>query len=118
MELLHQMLQGTECVAIYAIAGMGGVGKTELAIQYAQTYQKSYQGGICWLQAQKQSMGYQILIFAKVQLGLALPIHLEVLLQKLQEVQLGLKSPENRKNLSVFTKFLEFKNLPLHLVLG
>lgn len=99
MELLHQMLQGTECVAIYAIAGMGGVGKTELAIQYTRTYQKSYQGGICWLQAQKQSMGYQILIFAKVQLGLALPIHLEVLLQKLQEVQLGLKSPENRKNL-------------------
>ena len=99
MELLHQMLQGTECVAIYVIAGMGGVGKTELAIQYTRTYQKSYQGGICWLQAQKQSIGYQVLIFAKVQLGLALPIHLEVLLQKLKEVQLGLKSPGNPKKL-------------------
>lgn len=32
LQLLHQKLQEKNCVAISAIAGMGGVGKTELAI--------------------------------------------------------------------------------------
>jgi len=81
MELLHQMLQGTECVAIYAIAGMGGIGKTELAIQYARTYQKTYQGGICWLQAQEQNVGDQILDFA-VEIGLNPPKNIDDILQR------------------------------------
>jgi hypothetical protein len=83
MELLHQMLQGTECVAIYAIAGMGGVGKTELAIQYAQTYQKNYQGGICWFQAQEQDVGDQILDFA-VQIGLDVPKEVDNTIQRVR----------------------------------
>jgi hypothetical protein len=49
---LHDLLQGNAQVAITAaVIGMGGVGKTELAIQYAREYLTTYQGGICWLPA-------------------------------------------------------------------
>lgn len=48
---LHDRLQQNNRAVISAIAGMGGVGKTELAIQYALTYQQRYPGGVCWLSA-------------------------------------------------------------------
>lgn len=49
---LHDLLQENAQVAITAaVIGMGGVGKTELAIQYAREQLKTYQGGVCWLPA-------------------------------------------------------------------
>ncbi len=78
---LHTQLQGGNLVAISAIAGMGGVGKTELAIQYAKAYKNVYCGGICWLFAREISIGSQITSFAQSQLGLTIPSGLE----KLQE---------------------------------
>jgi hypothetical protein len=73
LETLHQKLQRTDCVAISAIAGMGGVGKTELTIQYALAHRETYQGGICWLQAREQDVGTQIVNFTQVHLGLNPP---------------------------------------------
>jgi len=35
LEKLHKQVQATATVAISAISGMGGIGKTELALQYA-----------------------------------------------------------------------------------
>jgi tetratricopeptide (TPR) repeat protein len=49
---LHDLLQENSKVAITAaVVGMGGVGKTELAIQYAREHLNTYQGGVCWLPA-------------------------------------------------------------------
>ena len=49
---LHKLLQENAQVAIAAaVTGMGGVGKTELAIQYARENLSTYQGGVCWLPA-------------------------------------------------------------------
>lgn len=72
---LHEQLQQTDRVAISAIAGMGGIGKTELALQYAQLHWhlQTYPGGICWLRAQDADLGVQVVEFAKSQLGLQPP---------------------------------------------
>ncbi len=67
---LHQQLQENERVAVSAIAGMGGVGKTELALQYALRYKQTYQGGICWLQARGVDVGTQIVQFGRSRLQL------------------------------------------------
>lgn len=51
---------------------MGGIGKTELALQYVREYwKKSYPGGVCWLEARDQDIVTQILDFA----GAHLDIH-------------------------------------------
>ncbi len=51
---------------------MGGVGKTELALQYAIKHRESYQGGICWLLA-LQDVGLNIVKFARTHLDLNPP---------------------------------------------
>lgn len=70
MPQLHQMLQQDHHVAVSAIIGMGGVGKTELALQYAVKYQQSYPGGICWLSARGLNVGNQIVQFGRSLLNL------------------------------------------------
>ena len=77
LERLHQQLQDSARVAVSAIAGMGGVGKTELALQYASKYKQYYPAGICWLQARGVDLGAQIIEFAQSQLGLNPPEYLK-----------------------------------------
>ncbi|MHC5862609.1 NB-ARC domain-containing protein, partial [Nostoc sp.] len=77
LQLLHQKLQEKNCVAISAIAGMGGVGKTELAIKYALDHQKDYSGGICWLRAKDKNIGEQIVNFTQNHLGLKIPDYIK-----------------------------------------
>jgi tetratricopeptide (TPR) repeat protein len=81
LKRLHEKIQQKDCVAICAVAGMGGVGKTELAIQYALFQKEAYQGGICWLQARNQDIGIQVVNFVKAHLALTPPDHLDLLNQ-------------------------------------
>jgi len=72
---LHEQLQRNECIAITAISGMGGIGKTELALQYAIAHFQlsNYPGGICWLRARDQEIATQVIRFAQENLNLTLP---------------------------------------------
>jgi NB-ARC domain len=51
LEQLDQIFKSRGQVAIAAVAGMGGLGKTELAIQYARGYAHNYPRGVLWLGA-------------------------------------------------------------------
>ncbi len=78
LEILHQQLQENERVAVSAIAGMGGIGKTELALQYALSSKQTYQGGICWLRAKGLNVGTQIVQFGRSRFQLQPPEDLDL----------------------------------------
>jgi len=51
LDELHRLLQTSQRVGIVAATGMGGIGKTELAWQYANRHRVDYPGGIWWMSA-------------------------------------------------------------------
>ncbi|MBF2089308.1 MAG: tetratricopeptide repeat protein, partial [Synechococcales cyanobacterium K32_A2020_035] len=86
---VHAKLQAASTVAITSVSGMGGVGKTELALQYAYHHLQTdaYPGGLCWIDVRAQGVGLGLLEFARTQLGLPEPPDsLENLLEKVQWV--------------------------------
>ncbi|MFO0129934.1 MAG: tetratricopeptide repeat protein [Pseudanabaena sp.] len=78
LEQVHSLLQQNQQVAVSAyVKGMGGVGKTELAIQYALRHLLTdYRGGICWLQA-NSDIAIQLKDFVRVQLAETIPDDLD-----------------------------------------
>jgi len=68
---------------LVALAGMGGVGKTELAIRYARQHLNDYPGGICWIFARESEVGSEIVDFATTQFNLEIPERCNNLSKKL-----------------------------------
>ncbi len=66
LKRLHQLLQENNIVAITDVMGQGGVGKTELAIEYSQQHLKDYLGGCCWLYPKGADLRTQLVEFAIV----------------------------------------------------
>jgi tetratricopeptide (TPR) repeat protein len=76
LKIVHEnIMQSHLPIALY---GTGGIGKTELAIQYSLKYQKSYEGGICWLLARDTDVVKGILGFARSFLGIDPPQDLDI----------------------------------------
>jgi hypothetical protein len=77
LEQLHQQLQETARVAISTVTGMGGIGKTELALRYGWKYRhESYPGGVCWLLERGQDLASQIISYSQIQFNLNIPSEL------------------------------------------
>lgn len=80
---LHELLAVESKVAIAAAtSGMGGVGKTELAVEYAVRYDGDYPAGVWWLSG-REIVG-QVLSYA-VRMGLPPTGTLSSDVQKVQE---------------------------------
>lgn len=48
---LHRLLQESAAPCRAALIGMGGIGKTQLAVEYAYHHRRAYPGGIYWVNA-------------------------------------------------------------------
>ncbi|MGB2924910.1 MAG: tetratricopeptide repeat protein [Limnothrix sp.] len=73
LKSLHGFLTDGESVAISAVSGMGGIGKSELALQYIYRYQEDHQGGILWLDGGEDTFAQEIIGFAIAILDLEMP---------------------------------------------
>lgn len=72
-KVIDTALGECRCAALTAIHGMGGVGKTEFALQYALHNQTRYRGGLCWVDAAQGDLANEIVAFARAHLALAPP---------------------------------------------
>ena len=69
LKALDENIKNANQVAISALAGMGGVGKSELAKQYISQHQENYPGGICWLNATEDNFISQLINLSGVEVN-------------------------------------------------
>ena len=85
MQQLQRLLQDGSRVAIAAVSGMGGIGKTELAWQYAAFHRdcETYPAGIWWLFVREIDLAPQVLQ-KSLRMGIQPPDTLDNLEERLQ----------------------------------
>ena len=74
IEQIHQILQQYGLGLITSVNNAGGMGKTELAIQYSLKHRQDYPGGVCWLYPKGSDIGPQITEFVRAQFSQSLKI--------------------------------------------
>jgi tetratricopeptide (TPR) repeat protein len=113
---LDQQLQQNDRVAISTLTGMGGIGKSELALQYGwQEWPKqTYRGGICWLNVADSDPGLSILSFAQIHLGLTLPEEGE-LVERVRFVWQGWLKNEQDQTLIIFDDVRDYQKIKNYL---
>jgi 3',5'-cyclic AMP phosphodiesterase CpdA len=103
-----------------AFSGIGGVGKTQLAVEYAWEYQENYPGGVYWFTAD-QDLGPQILRLSD-RARWAHPntepaLKLEMALQRLQTVADCLFIFDNVEEIASIRKLLPEPSRHCHVLL-
>jgi hypothetical protein len=113
---LDQQLQKGDRVAISTLTGMGGIGKSELELQYAwqEWRQQTYRGGICWLNVSESNPGLSILSFAQIHLGLRLPEEGE-LVERVRYVWQGWLKNEQDQTLIIFDDVRDYQQVKDYL---
>ncbi|MFM6814558.1 MAG: NB-ARC domain-containing protein, partial [Dolichospermum sp.] len=98
------------------LTGMGGIGKSELALQYAQQeYKKNtYLGGIAWLNVADSDVGTSILSFAQFHLGLTLPTE-GILEERVRFCWQNWFKNEKDESLIIFDDVREYKQIKAYL---
>ncbi len=78
---LEQLMAETTPGGIVAVSGMGGLGKTELAWQWAQQqYDRgNFPGGVVWLDVAAGNPGEQLLLFCQTEFSVEIPQELPTL---------------------------------------
>lgn len=79
LEQIYRQLQQTNSGTILALSGMGGIGKTEMALRYALKHLElqTYLGGIFWLRAGEE-IGTQVVSLAQTCLEIELPENIDL----------------------------------------
>ena len=114
-EIHHELkAENNNRVAISALSGMGGSGKSELALEYAWEYIDDYSGGICWLNVRDRNLATKIIQFIQLQMDLEVP-------QKVQGNTLSLEQqvewcwknwqPPEGSVLVIFDDVTEYKDI-------
>jgi tetratricopeptide (TPR) repeat protein len=75
---IHERLQQGRQTPAIALCGTGGIGKTELALQYVVNYEASYTAGICWINARDTEISTQLLNYGRTYLELNPPKDLDI----------------------------------------
>ncbi len=121
LEQVHRQLHSGIRTAIgqtAAFQGLGGLGKTQLAVEYAYAYQKDYANGVIWINAD-QDLNVQLIQLAEK--GWVSPVadqafKLTTAIKRLHEVPDCLIIFDNLENLETIKEILPAANVGSHIL--